>query len=214
MLSTTRARAQDWLNAHVRAVGIAITLCGLVWRFWYASDLYLSPDESVYYTVATHDWRGWIGLYHNAILPPHPPLFVPILQAVPQFGQSEWMLRFVPILAGSLFPLFVMLWLQRVAGNAAALSAQLLLTFSPSLIYLSTEVRAYTLAFLFVSISLLFLEIALDKMSVRFMIWFHVFLYLAISTSIAWPGLRSLSERMRSCACGEVRNQASSAPPS
>src|SRR5262250_1039945 len=73
-----------------------------------------------------------------------------------------------------------MLWLRRFTSNAAALCAQLLLTFSPSLILLSAEVRAYTLAFLFLSISLLLLEDALDKGSRRRMIWFHVFLCLSI----------------------------------
>lgn len=86
------------------------------------------------------------------------------------------------MMAGSLFPWFVMLSLTRIAGNAAALSAQLLLTFSPSLIYLSTEVRAYSLAFLFLSICLLLLEKSLDQNNMRYMIWFHVFLYLAILT--------------------------------
>jgi Dolichyl-phosphate-mannose-protein mannosyltransferase len=188
MPSTSRARTEDWLNAHARAVGMAIAICGLLWRLYNSSDLYLSPDESLHYTAATHDWHGWTGFYRNAILPLHPPLFVPVLQGMLLFGQSEWLLRLVPMMAGSLFPWFVMLWLQRFAGNAAALSAQLLLTFSPSLIYLSMEVRAYTLAFMFLSICLLLLDKSLDHNNIRYMIWFHVFLYLAILTEycVAW----------------------------
>src|SRR6185503_12669571 len=71
---------------------------------------------------------------------------------------------------------------------AAGLCALLLLTFSPTLIGLSTEVRTYALAFLFVSASLAALQLALDNGSVLWMVWFHLCLYLAILTdySIVW----------------------------
>ena len=74
---------------------------------------------------------------------------------------------------------------RRQCGGAGA---QLMLTFSPTLIDLSSEVRAYILAFLFLSTSLVFLEKALDHSRMGYMIWFHVFLYLAILTEycVAW----------------------------
>ena len=97
-------------------------------------------------------------------------------------------MRLVPAICGSLFPWVVMLWMQEIVGNAAALSAQLLLTFSPALIGLSAEVRAYTLAFLLFAIALLLLENSLVRGSKFSMIWSHVFLYLAILSeySVAW----------------------------
>jgi hypothetical protein len=176
------------LNRRTAVIGGAIVLCGLVWRFYYASDFYLNPDEALHYLSAVHDWHGWIGFYRNATRVVHPPLFIAVLQGIVLFGHSERLLRSVPILAGALFPFFVMLWVRRLAGNAAGLCAQLLLTFSPTLIDLSTEVRAYSLAFLFLSVSLVLLEKALDDGSSREMVWFHVFLYLAILTeySVAW----------------------------
>ena len=78
----------------------------------------------------------------------HPPLFLLALKGVLHFGCSELAFRSIPVLAGILFPLFVMRWVRRRAGDAAGLCALLLLTFSPSLAGLSAEVRAYTLAFL------------------------------------------------------------------
>jgi len=110
------------------------------------------------------------------------------LQGMLRFGHSEPLLRAVPTVAGALFPWFVMLWTQRFAGNAAALSAQLLLTFSPTMIDLSTEVRGYSLAFLFLSICLVFLDKSLGHGCIRGMAWFHFYLYLAILTEycVAW----------------------------
>jgi 4-amino-4-deoxy-L-arabinose transferase-like glycosyltransferase len=173
-------RTEELMNNHARTVAAIVAISGLVWRLYYSSIFYLNPDEAMHYTLAATDWHGLVGFYRHATRTYHPPLFLPVLQGMLFFGRSEWLLRLVPALAGALFPWFIMLWLQRFTSNAAALCAQLLLTFSPSLIILSTEVRAYTLAFLFFSICLLLLEEALDRGSSRCMIWCHVFLYLAI----------------------------------
>jgi hypothetical protein len=175
-------RSEDLLNRRARIVASIVAVCGLLWRLYYASDFYLNPDEAMHFTIAATDWHGWVGFYRNASRSYHPPLFFPVLRGMLLLGHSEWLLRLVPTVAGALFPWFIMLWVQRFAGNAAALCAQLLLTFSPALINLSTEVRGYTLAFLFFSICLVLLEDALDHGSKRYMIWFHVFLYLAILT--------------------------------
>jgi hypothetical protein len=188
MLETRLAPTESWLSAHTRLVGGALAICGLLWRLHYASEFYLNPDEAMHYTLAAHDWHGWTGFYRNATRVVHPPLFIPVLQGMLLFGRSEWLLRLVPAVAGALFPWFVMVWMQPLAGNAAALCAQLFLTFSPTLIDLSAEARAYTLAFLFLSICLVFMERALDHGSRRNMAWHHVFLYLAILTEycVAW----------------------------
>jgi Dolichyl-phosphate-mannose-protein mannosyltransferase len=186
-------------------------MCGLLWRLCYASDFYLNPDEALHYMVAAHDWHGWVGFYRTAIRVVHPPLFIAVLRGVLLFGRSERVLRFVSMGAGALFPWFVMLWVQRLAGSAAGLCAQLFLTFSPTLIDLSTEVRAYTLAFLFLSIGLVLLEQALDSGSARHMAWFHAFLYLAILTEycVAWfaaaLGIYALLRLWRSRAPNNVR---------
>jgi len=188
MMKAWRERSELLLNRRTRAVGGLVVVCGLLWRLYIASHYYLNPDEAMHFTIAAHDWHGWAGFYRNAASTFHPPLFIAVLQGILFFGRSECLLRLVPAVAGALFPWFSMLWVQRFAGNAAALSAQLVLTFSPALINLSAEVRGYTLAFLFFSIGLVLLEEALDHGGSRYMIWFHVFLYLAILTEycVAW----------------------------
>jgi hypothetical protein len=181
-------RVESFLNKHIRALGAIIVVCGFSIRVYYASRFYLNPDEAMHYTLALHPWHGIAGFYFNATQVLHPPLFIAILQFVTLFGHSEVLLRLVPAICGALFPWFVMLWVQRIADNCAALCAQLMLTFSLLLIDLGTEVRGYTLAFLFLSVSLLFLEKSLDSGSKRFMFWSSIFLYPAILSeySVAW----------------------------
>lgn len=188
-MTRTGERWEAWLAAHTGLLTAAIVLAGSYWRLHQAASFYLNPDEAWSYVVASQqDWHGLWGFYQNAVTVAHPPLFIFILRGILHFGNSELMLRSVSILAGSLFPWFVMLWVRRISGNAAGLCALLLLTFSPTLIGLGTEVRTYALAFLFVSASLAALQRALDNGSVLWMVWFHLCLYLAILTdySIVW----------------------------
>ena len=179
------------LNAHPLIIGSVLAICGFLCRLHYASGFYLNPDEAIHYFIAAQPdspgavQQGWLDFYHSTLRVAHPPLFILALREILHFGDSEWLLRLVPVVAGAVFPLFVMLWVRRFACNAAALCAQLLLTFSPTLTDLSAELRGYTLAFLFLSIALLLLEVALERGSKIYMTWFHVFLGLAILTEYA-----------------------------
>jgi Dolichyl-phosphate-mannose-protein mannosyltransferase len=185
---TWTERSESFLNKHIRIIAVLILACGLALRLYSAFKRYLGPDESLHYTVAAHPWHGLGGLYVNSTHILHPPLLIALLQPVLLLGHSEVLLRIVPVVCGALFPWFAMLWVQRIAGSGAALCAQFLLTFSPALIELSAEIRAYTLAFLLLSVSLLFLEKSLDSGNRLSMLWSLVFLYLAILSeySVAW----------------------------
>jgi hypothetical protein len=173
-------RAESFLNKRIPSISVTIVVVGLIIRFYYDAKFYLNPDEALHYTASVHPWHGVMGFYRDATLVFHPPLFVPILQAVTIFGHSEVLLRMVPSICGALFPWFASLWVRTFANTAAGLCTQLLLTFSPEMIRLSAEVRAYMLAFLFLSIALLFLEKSLNSGNQLSMIWFNVFLYLSI----------------------------------
>jgi len=179
---------KDIPRKYVRTIGFLIIVCGFLIRIHYASKYYLNPDELLHYSVALQPWHGLVAFYLNATEILHPPLLIALLQPVLLLGHSEVLLRLVPAICGALFPWFAMLWVQRIAGSVAALCAQLLLTFSPAQVNLSAEVRAYTLAFLFFSLCLLFLEKSLDDGNSLSMIWSGLFLYLAILSeySVAW----------------------------
>src|SRR5262249_49620280 len=109
-------RVEDFLNKRARIVASIVAICGLLWRLYYASAFYLNPDEAMHFTIAATDWHGWVGFYRNATRSYHPPLFFPVLQGIFFLGQSEWLLRLVPTVAGALFPWFIMIWVQRFAG--------------------------------------------------------------------------------------------------
>ena len=147
-------RAENWLNAHTSLLAVAIVLCGLIWRLHRAASFYLNPDEAFSYVLAARqDWHGLWGFYQNAVKSAHPPFLILVLRGVLRIGHSELALRLASVLAGASFPWLVMLWVRQLAGSAASLCALLLLTFSPTLIGLSAEVRPYALAFLFMSAS-------------------------------------------------------------
>jgi dolichyl-phosphate-mannose-protein mannosyltransferase len=178
-----------WLDRHWASVGIGIVAAGLALRLYFAHLWYLNPDEALDYFVAAQDQHTWLFWYRTAFHDPvHPPLFLWLLHVVVEFNRSQPAVRAISITAGALFPWFVMLWVRRFAGTAAGVCTLLILTFSPALIGLSTEVRDYSVAFLAVSISMCLLEKGLEDYSVRSLVWFHFFLYIAILSdySIVW----------------------------
>src|SRR5581483_11629254 len=102
--------------------------------------------------------------------------------------RAELAMRMVPVLAGSIFPMLLAWWMQRVAGRKSAMAALLVLTMAPVLIGISAEVRSYTLGFLLMSIALLVLEQAISRKSAVWMAGYTIALYGAVLSdySIAW----------------------------
>ncbi len=200
-----------WLNAHCGAVVAAMAACGLLLRFREAATTYLNPDEAWHVLLAVSpQTHGVAGLMRAAMDVSHPPVLIVALKVVACFGRSEVTLRLIPVVAGTLFPVFVMLWVRRLAGCAAGICAAATLLFSPALIGLSAEVRSYTLALLFTSIALWLLDVALDRSSVRYLAAFHGFLYLAILAdfcvvwAVATMGVYALCRLIRDHAPGRV----------
>ena len=184
------ARVEGFLNKHIRMVGAIIAVCGFAIRLYYASQYYLNTDEALHYTTAAHPWHGLVGLYLNATKILHPPLLIVLLQPI----SADWPFRGTAqacaIILRSIVPVVChALGAENCRQRGGALRASVLaVAFSPMLIDLGAEIRAYTLAFLFFSVCLLFLEKSLESGSTRSMIWFSVFLYLAMLSeySVAW----------------------------
>lgn len=154
-----------------------IVAIGLGLKFRLAATTYLNPDEAHHVLMTFH---GWHATWREALGETHPPMLALITHAVSMVGHGEIAMRAVPILAGSLFPILICIWLRRLAGTLAGLTALFLLTLSPNLIALSAEVRSYSLAAAFVAASLLALERAFDRKSWRAMAWFDVFVCCAL----------------------------------
>jgi hypothetical protein len=175
---------RDFNRWEIIFVGVVFT-AGLALRLRLALLTYLNPDEALHALGAFGTWGDAL---RNSIPDAHPPLLALITHAVSRFSRTELALRLVPVLAGSLFPLLLFAWLRRVAGRMAAMAALFLLTLAPHLITLSAQARSYTLAFLFLSASLVMLEEALEGNRWGAMAVFSVFLWLCILSdySMAW----------------------------
>jgi hypothetical protein len=180
-VATSRRRFDSWEIAFASIVFAA----GLAVRLRLAYLHYLNPDEVEAVQFALGTWRQTLD---QSLWLTHPPLLVLLTHVACQFSRAEIVLRLVPVLAGSLFPLLLFLWLRRLAGTVAGLAALLLLTLSPYAIALSVEVRPYTLALFFVAASLLVLEGGLESGRWQNMAFYSILLWLAILSdySAAW----------------------------
>ena len=164
----------------------AIFAVGLVLRVRLALITYLNPDEASH---ALHSFAGWREVLNYSLqIDKHPPLLLFLTHLILFVSRSDLAVRLVPVLCGSLFPIFIGLWLMRVAGKFAGLIAFFLLTLTPNLVTISAQLRSYTLAFLFLSASLVTFEIAIDTRRWRAMLLFDVLLFLSICSdySVAW----------------------------
>jgi hypothetical protein len=116
----------------------------------------------------------------NSFAIAHPPLLTWITFAVSRISRSELAVRFVPVLAGSLFPVLLFVWLRRIAGNVAALTAFVLLTLAPQTITLSAELRQYMPALFLISAALLVFDFAIESGRWQTMALYSVLLWLCI----------------------------------
>lgn len=167
-------------------VASAIMILGLALRIRLALITYLNPDEA---THALYSFTGWREMFRYSYhIDKHPPLLLFLTHLVLFISRSDLAVRLIPVLSGSLFPVFFSLWLSRVAGKFAAMTALFLLTFSPHFVIISAQLRGYTLAFLFLSASLVAFEFAIDTGRLPPMIAFDLLLFLCICSdySMAW----------------------------
>lgn len=141
---------------------LILTIVGFFLRFYHIGFNSLWLDEAVTYHFASLPIADlWNSLETGAEF--NPPLFYLIESFMLVFGNSEAILRTVPALAGTfLIPVFYLLGKEFKDRNCGLVCATLA-TFSVFLIYYSQEARAYTLALLFLSLSILFFLRALKN---------------------------------------------------
>ncbi len=152
-------------------------------RLWNASLSYLNPDEAWHCLIANAN--GLRDLYESAIRSSHPPLLIFLLHLVKKVSHHELAVRLLPVVAGAAVAGVSALWLERRFGKPAALFAAVTLAFSPMLVGLGSETRAYSLAMLFMALSLLSLDRALERNSALWTLGFTTALLLAILSEFA-----------------------------
>jgi Dolichyl-phosphate-mannose-protein mannosyltransferase len=178
------SRMSTLFSSNIDAVVVVILTVGLILRLIVASQTCLNPDEAVYF------WKSipneFVKLYQGSLHVHHPPLLVILTHYVRKISHAEIALRMIPLLSGALFPLFVYLWLGRAWNKIAGLLSLAILVFAPHIVFLSAQVRSYTLALFFISTSLYFLDRAIEEESIIWMVMFAGLLYIGIFTEYSF----------------------------
>lgn len=177
-------RMSTLLSSNIDAIAIVILAVGLILRLIEASQTYLNPDEAWYFLRSIPN--KFVKLYRGSLDMHHPPLLVILIHYVRKISDAELALRMIPVAAGTVFPLFVYLWLGRAWNKIAGLLALTILAFAPHIVSLSAQVREYTLLLLFMSASLYFLDRAIDEESVVWMALFAGLLYIGTFTEYSF----------------------------
>ena len=159
---------------------IVLTIAAFALRFYNLGFNSIWLDEGSTLGFARQSllgiWESTAGGEYN------PPLFHYIEHFMLTFGDSEFILRFVPALMGALtVPVFYFIG-REVCGRMGGIIAAALLAFSSFHVYYSQDARAYTTMLLFFSIAVLFYLIALRSDSLKHWIIFGVFASLSFWT--------------------------------
>lgn len=149
-------------------------------RFALAGWWFLNADEALHYLLSSQPTLALA--YKASLTTAHPPLLILLLHLFSAVGRGELFLRLPSVVSGTAFCGVMFLWLRKVRGPDTALVALSLLLFSPALIYLSTEIRQYSLLLFFSSCSLYFLERAIWEQNRAWMALSATALYLALLT--------------------------------
>jgi Dolichyl-phosphate-mannose-protein mannosyltransferase len=172
------ALLEHWLLNRLDALALAVVAVGAIFRIIAATRSYLNPDEALHYMLLNQS-SAFLA-YKASLTNAHPPLIYLVLYYWHFLGQSELMLRMPSVIAGTAFCWMIYKWMGLAFGRAASWIGLILVTFSPAMVALSAEVRAYALLLFSMGGALYFLERAFAEKSVREMWLFSVFLYLAI----------------------------------
>lgn len=131
---------------------LIITIIAAALRFYHLGwqSLWLDEAATLWYSSSGYDgvWKYVLSGEYN------PPLFYWITTFMLNFGDSEFVLRFIPCVVGVLTIPVVYLLGKEWRNETVGLVAAALLAFSPFHIYYSQEARAYTLAVLLVVLML------------------------------------------------------------
>jgi hypothetical protein len=171
---------EGWIGAHLDFLAFLVVVAGGVLRVLAATRSYLNPDEALHYLLLNQP-SAFLA-YKASLTNAHPPLIYMVVYYWHFLGRSEWMLRMPSVVAGTAFCWMFYKWMGVAFGRAASWIGLILATFSPAMIDLSAELRAYALLLFGLSSALYFLERAFAEKSVKLMWGFTAFLYLSILT--------------------------------
>jgi uncharacterized membrane protein len=159
---------------------ICLLATGFFVRVIWAASVFLNADEAMHYVLSNQP--SFALTYQATLSTAHPPLFIIMLHYWSHVGTSEFILRLPSLLAGTAFCWIIFLWLKRATDTTTAMIGLSLALFSPALIYLSAEVRQYSLLLFFCATSLYLLDRAIAENLADAMLLSLFCLYLALLT--------------------------------
>jgi hypothetical protein len=189
---------ERWLRRRAGAVAALLVLTGLAARLRAAMGPFLTPDEALHLQIAGAG--GALDVYRASLDNAHPPLFVLLLHVWKGAAHSDWTLRLLPVLFGSLFLWAAWAWARRLFGESAALLTLAFVALLPSVVIVSAELRGYALLLCMIAAALAALERGLAAASAGFIAAFGALGALALLShyaafrfalaAIAYSGLR------------------------
>ena len=156
---------------------IGLTFVGFILRFYNLGGNSLWLDEATTLTFARQSaGEIWASVAAGEF---NPPLFYWLEHGMILFGESEFVLRFLPALLGVLTIPVIYLIGKEFRDKNVGLLAAALLTFSPFHIFYSQEARAYAPMLFFFSLALLFYIKAYRSNETRSWVLFGIFSAIA-----------------------------------
>jgi hypothetical protein len=173
-------KIEQWLASNAGLIVAVSLLAAFALRLTTALGTFLNPDEALHYLLVNQTSPG--DAYRASLTNAHPPLYFVLLYYWRFAGSSEIILRLPSVLAGTAACWMAFRWIAMVLGRTAGVAALLLMALSPTLIALGAQVRAYSVFLFWMAAALYFLERAFRDQRVSSVVYFSLFLYLAILT--------------------------------
>jgi hypothetical protein len=174
---------ERWLRSHASAVAALLILLGLAARLRAARGPFLTPDEALHLEIAGQG--SAVEVYRASLNNAHPPLFALLLHFWRGVVVSDWALRLLPVLFGSLFLWAAWAWARRLLGENAALLTLAFLALLPSVVIVSAELRGYALLLCTIAAALAALERGFAESSSGWMLAFGALAALALLSHYA-----------------------------
>ena len=158
-----RPQLNAWSCQHSDLLAAVVTAVGFLCRAWLAHATFFNPDEAWHFSVANQD--SLRQAYQASLTLFHPPFLIFVLYFWRSLGTSDFMLRFPCVVAGAVFCWLYYKWLKTILGPTAAWVGLLLVTFLPTMIGLSADLRQYSLMLMFSAAGAYLFERAFEKNS-------------------------------------------------
>jgi len=184
-----RQRSGGWLSDHVTLIALAVVGIGCGLRLYHTMGAYLNPDEAQHFLYA--NTGDFVDTYLRSLHTAHPPLLLLVLNATLRAGDSELAMRLPSLLTGTAALWLAFRWLQRSAGDAAAVAGLIFLSAAPGMISVATEVRQYGCLLVGICGALYCMERFITERSTAWVAAFALSLYVAILShyTAAWVTL-------------------------